>query len=119
MWRLHFLYVALATKSMKIAEAGTASVLANSDIQLAIRFCGAAALGRLTQREAVLARLVKPINGRYTIGGRHLPFVRLLLEADHHRTKNIAWLKRILERKVHRSSRTPWCVSSSNISTSD
>lgn len=96
-WRLHYLYVAIATGTMKIADAGTTSTLANSDIQLAVRLCSAAKDGRLVRRDRVLQRLISPINGRASIAGRHLPFLRLLLEPAQETKRNSVWLKSVLE----------------------
>jgi reverse transcriptase-like protein len=45
-WRLHYLYISLAIGALKIADAGTASSLASSDVQLSIRLCGAAMSGK-------------------------------------------------------------------------
>ena len=99
MWRLHYLYVAVATGALKIAEAGTASMLANSDLQLAIRLCGAVATARLKHRDLLLSRAVRIVNGKMGIPGQYLPFVRLLLQAEAYRTKNVAWVKGLLARK--------------------
>jgi hypothetical protein len=93
MWRLHYLYVAVATGALKIAEAGTASMLSNSDLQLAIRLCGAVATARLKHRDLLLGRVVRTVNGKMGIPGQYLPFVRLLLQTEPYRTKNVAWLK--------------------------
>jgi hypothetical protein len=99
MWRLHYLYVALATGILPLADAATASALANSDMQLALRLCSAAASGKLQQRGAVLRRLVTRVNDRPGIFGRHLPFVRILVASTQDRKTNIQWLKRILDSK--------------------
>jgi hypothetical protein len=97
-WRLHYLYVSIAIGAMKIADAGTASSLANSDIQLAVRLCGAAASGELSQTALLLRRLLGRINGKAGIAGRHLPFLRLLLECQEYRKANAGWLKGVLDR---------------------
>jgi hypothetical protein len=95
-WRLHYLYVSIATKKLRIAQAGTASSLANSDIQLALRLCGAAVAGKLSQHALILKRLVVRVNGKRGIQGRHLPFLRLLLDSPHYRTEHAHWLKIVL-----------------------
>lgn len=95
-WRLHYLYVALAVRALTIAEAGTASTLASSDIQLAIRLCGAAISGRLSRRDLLLPRLITVVNSKPGIAGRHLPFLRLLLESVTYRKQNAPWLKSVL-----------------------
>jgi hypothetical protein len=98
-WRLHYLFVSLAIGVLKISDAGTASSLANSDIQLSIRLCGAAMSGRLSLRDLLLRRLVVRVNGKPGILGRHLPFLRLVLECSTHRQQNALWLKTALDRK--------------------
>lgn len=97
-WRLHFLYVSLAIGSLRIADAGVASTLANSDIQLAIRLCGAAMSGKLVHRDLLLRRVVGRVNDKAGIAGRHLPFLRLMLECQSHRKRNAAWIKSMLDR---------------------
>jgi hypothetical protein len=96
MWRLLYLYVGLATSAIKLADAGSASALANSDIQLTLRLCGAALTGTLQNRDTVLKRLVTKVNGKTGILGRHLPLVRIIVESKHQRTSTAQWLKRLL-----------------------
>ena len=98
-WRLHYLYVAIATGATTIAKAGSASTLANSDLQLALRLCSATIDGRLDKRDVLLRSVVRPVNGAPTIPGQYLPFIRLLLQHDDQKTKNIAWLKSVCGRK--------------------
>ena len=109
-WRLHYLYVSLAVGAVKIADAGTASSLANSDIQLALRSCGAAMSGRLSRRDTLLRRMIKLVNGRQGIEGRHLPFLRLLLEEAGRRKENVRWLEATLGRKASNKIADPVVV---------
>lgn len=97
-WRLHYLYVSLAIGSLKIGEAGTVSSLASSDVQLAIRLCGAASSGRLVHKDLLVRRILASVNGKYGIAGRHLPFLRLLLGCNSYRKENVKWLKKVLDR---------------------
>ncbi len=97
-WRLHYLYVSLAIGSLKIGDAGTASSLASSDVQLAIRLCGAASSGHLSHKDLLLRRILARVNGKYGVAGRHLPFLRLLLECNSYRGKNVLWLREVLNR---------------------
>ena len=94
-WRLHYLYVAIATGATTIAKAGSASTLANSDLQLALRLWSATTDGQLDKRDRLLSTAVRQVNGVPTIPGQYLPFIRLLLQNDDQKQKNIAWLKSV------------------------
>ena len=94
-WRLHYLYVAIATGATTIAKAGSASTLANSDLQLALRLWSATTDGQLYKRDRLLSTAVRQVNGVPTIPGQYLPFIRLLLQNDDQKQKNIAWLKSV------------------------
>jgi hypothetical protein len=52
----------------------------------------------LSHRDLLLRRLVGWINDRAGIAGRHLPFLRLLLECQPLRARNTNWLKTTLSR---------------------
>lgn len=106
-WRLHAILVAIAQGVLTLAQAGSACLLADSDLQLMLRLCGAAKQGILPDTRRVLNSCISTVNGAPSITARNLPLVTIIMNAPKHRGVREDWLREARRRKGQRAITDP------------
>lgn len=106
-WRLHAILVSIADEILSISEAARACLLADSDLQLMLRLCGAAKDGLVPNLERVLRSTVRTVNGERGVAGRHLPFLSIVVRSVSEPAVLVQWLEWARHRKGRAGIRDP------------
>jgi hypothetical protein len=94
--RLHFLYVFACRQELSPELRLTLVQLASSDIDLTLRLCDRALLGKISKRKRMLKLFVRRVGDSLTIEARYLPLLAIICESKQDATNLITWLDQLL-----------------------